>query len=148
MISQVLWDAYCTTTLGYDGQDDKHVNLIPTADEYGDWPWGEELLEVFIISAANPYSEKLTDQENFKREQLLEADLDSAGFKYLPCRGQSPDGQWVEQSLLVIGAHLPSIRTFGAKYSQNAVFRWTPSTWECVSLISEQHFVTGWKLIF
>jgi hypothetical protein len=59
------------------------------------------------------------------------------------CAGQSPDGQWVERSVMVFNAPLDVIKQMGANYLQNAIFSWTPQTWECISLVSDQHFVSG-----
>ena len=47
---------------------------------------------------------------------------------------------------MVFNAPLDVIKQMGANYLQNAIFRWTPETWECISLVGDQHFVSGWRL--
>jgi len=49
-------------------------------------------------------------------------------------------------SFMVFNAPLEAVRQIGDSYLQNAIFRWTPHSWECISLVSDQHFVTGWKI--
>ena len=147
MIEQVLWDAYCSTHLKYTDEHHNDFHVVPTVSKSDTWPWGDEVPEIFIISAANPYSEKLSDEANLKYERRLKADLTKAGFKYHLCQGQSTDGRWVERSLMVINAPLPVIKQLGDEYLQNAIFRWTPHSWECISLVSDQHFVTGWTML-
>jgi hypothetical protein len=44
---------------------------------------------------------------------------------------------------MVFNAPLDVIKQMGANYLQNAIFSWTPQTWECISLVSDQHFVSG-----
>lgn len=145
-IPQALWDAYCSTVLTFTDDERNHHKLEPTPGQSGRWLIGSEINEVFIISAANPYSEKLSDDANVKFERQMIQELTKAQAKYRHCVGQSPDGRWKERSLMVFNAPLQRIKALADRYNQYAIFRWTPHSWECISLVSDQHFVTGWKL--
>lgn len=146
MIDNSLWDAYCSTVVTFTDDEKHHLKIVPTPGVSGRWVDGSEIHEIFIISAANPYSEKLPDDANLKAERRMKAEFEKYGFKHRICKGQSPDGRWTERSFMVFNAPIGAIKQIGEDYLQNAIFRWTPHSWECISLVSNQHFVTGWKL--
>ena len=146
-IADSLWDAYCSTVLTFTDDERNQYKLIPTPGQSGKWLNGSEIKEVFIISAANPYSEKLSDDANARYERQMIQDLTKAKAKFRHCMGQSPDGRWKERSLMVFDAPVQAIKELGERYLQNAIFRWTPHSWEGISLVSNQHFVTGWTLV-
>jgi hypothetical protein len=146
MIEQHLWNAYCSAVVTFvDDQHQRHV-ISPASGITGCWIEGSSTQEILIISAANPYSELISDEANLELERTMKALLDQQGFRYQDCQGQSPDGTWVERSIMVFDAPLEVIEQIGTDYEQNAIFCWTPNTWECISLVSEQHFVSGWSL--
>ena len=146
MIEQELWDAYCYTLVKFVDEQNQGFVITPSSVVVGEWVAGSATDEVLIISAANPYSELMSDEANLELERAMKAMLDQQGFRYQDCHGQSPDGAWIERSIMVFNAPLDAIKQIGADYLQNAIFRWTPGTWECISLVSDQHFVSGWKL--
>ena len=141
-----LWEAYCSTVVTFKDDEKRNLKIVPANDMSGRWVDGSEIHEILIVSAANPYSEKLPDDANLKAERRMKAEFEKCGFKYRNCQGESPDGRWVERSFMVLNAPLEAIKSIGDDYLQNAIFRWTPHSWECISLVSDQHFVTGWKL--
>ncbi len=40
---------------------------------------------------------------------------------------------------MIIHAPQAAIEELGNRYEQNAYFRWTPSSWDVISLVSDQH---------
>jgi len=146
MIEQELWGAYCTTVVTFVGDENQRFVITPSPDLDGQWGGGWSTDQILIISAANPYSELMSDEANLELESQLKARLDQLGYRHQDCQGQSPDGAWIERSIMVFNAPLEVIKQIGSDYLQNAIFRWTPNTWECISLVSDQHFVSGWKL--
>ena len=146
MIKKALWDAYCSTLVTFVDQQNQGFVIAPSSFVEGGWIGHRATNEVLIISAANPYSELISDEANLELELEMKARFDELGFRYRDCAGQSPDGKWVERSVMVFNAPLDVIKQIGAEYLQNAIFRWTPEAWECISLVSEQHFVSGWTL--
>lgn len=145
MISDELWNAYCATVVTF-ASDIGELSTIYPSDEHGHWPFENAIEQVFIISAANPFSDKLSDQVNHAARLELASKFDSLGIKFLSCEGRSPDGNWIEPSLLVLNVEEDLIRELGEEFKQNAIFRWTPLAWECISLISSQHYSSGWTL--
>ena len=146
MIEQELWDAYCTTVVTFVDDNGQGFVVSPADGVTGEWLGLGGAGEILIISAANPYSELISDEENLDLETRLKSQLSELGIRFHDCAGQSPDGQWVERSVMVFDAPLDVIKQLGAEYLQNAIFRWTPTAWECVSLVSAQHFISGWAL--
>jgi len=146
MIEQELWDAYCSTVVAFRDAAGEAQVVSPAAQNSGTWIGDGAADEILIISAANPYSKLMSDEANLELELRMKAQLDALGFHYRDCQGQSPDGQWVERSVMVFNAPLEVIKQIGMQYQQNAIFRWTAQAWECISLVSDQHFVSGWKV--
>lgn len=145
-IERELWIAYSETLLTYRDEQNYRRTLTPVLGDCDPWPWRNDLHEIFVLSAANPYSELMSEDVNVDFERRLKHDLEIAGYKYRPCHGASPDGKWVERSVMIINAPSGAIEKLGNKYEQNAYFRWTPETWEVVSLVSDQHLVSDWEL--
>jgi len=146
MIEQELWDAYCSTVVTFVDDHNQVHAITPAPDITGSWIGDSSTPEILFVSAANPYSELMSDEANLELELRMKAQLDALGFRYQDCQGQSPDGAWIERSIMLFDAPLEVIKQIGTDYLQNAIFRWTPSTWECISLVSDQHFVSGWSL--
>jgi hypothetical protein len=76
----------------------------------------------------------------------MKAEFDKYTFNYRNCQGESSDGIWVERSIMVFIAPLETIKKIGEDYLQNAIVRWTPNSWESIRLVSNQRFLTGWKI--
>jgi hypothetical protein len=76
-----------------------------------------------FITACNPYSAILTEEENNRRMQMLKRDLDNMSAVYFEAVGKAPDESWSESSFLVGGISLSDARTLGERYEQNA-FLW------------------------
>ena len=75
-----------------------------------------------IITAFNPYSKALSEEENLARQELLLADLLAASYQVIPGIGLHPSNRWPgEPSLLAIGIHAAEAGELGKKYEQNAI---------------------------
>ncbi len=73
-----------------------------------------------FITAHNPGSRKLSDNENSERNSSLLADLDS--YKVFKGRGIGDTEKWdPEESYLVLGIPLSEATALGKKYGQNAI---------------------------
>ena len=75
-----------------------------------------------VLTAYNPASAPLDDDENSSRQSQLECDLLEAGYE--TCAGENiADGAgWpAEESCFVPGITLAEAMTLGGKYGQNAV---------------------------
>jgi predicted ester cyclase len=74
-----------------------------------------------IITAHNPRSERLSDEENQERHEELEHEIQKLGLAYTPSTGESPDGTWIEEGFAVFGIGLEGALELGCKYGQHAI---------------------------
>ena len=71
-----------------------------------------------FITAWNPHSEKLTDDENDDRQAVLLADIEKMRLNYLVGYGQGND--WQEYSYLVLGIDKEQATAMATRFEQNA----------------------------
>ena len=82
---------------------------------------------VAFITAWNPYSKSLSDEENQARNDQLKNELIIRSLKFIDGFGQDPLGQWSgEDSFLVLGIDLEASKKFGIQFEQNAII-WSDS---------------------
>lgn len=75
-----------------------------------------------FITAWNPYSKSLSEEENHARNDQLENELNTRSLKFINGFGQDPLGQWSgEDSFLVLGIDLEASKTLGIQFEQNAI---------------------------
>ena len=80
-----------------------------------------------FITAWNPYSQPLSDNENEIRQQYLIKSIAAAGYEYHPGEGKHPDNNWpAEKSIFILGSSKEDSVELGKKYGQNAV------VWACL----------------
>ena len=73
------------------------------------------------ITACNPRSQLLSSEENAARHAQLLAHACALGLKVLSGRGKADRGDWVEESLLILGLDENAAVTLGVAFEQNAV---------------------------
>jgi len=75
-----------------------------------------------FITAWNPYSKSLSNEENQLRNNDLENELNLRSLRFINGFGQDPQGQWPgEESFLVLGISLEASKKLGAQFEQNAI---------------------------
>jgi hypothetical protein len=75
-----------------------------------------------FITAWNPYSKSLSDEENQSRNDQLKDELIIRSLKFIDGFGQDPLGKWSgEDSFLVLGIELEVSKKLGIQFEQNAV---------------------------
>ena len=75
-----------------------------------------------FITAWNPYSKSLSDEENQSRNEQLKNELIIRSLKFIDGFGQDPLGQWDgEDSFLVLGIELEASKKLGVQFEQNAI---------------------------
>jgi len=78
-----------------------------------------------FITAWNPYSKPMSDEENAKRQDKLIASIKERGFPYYLGEGKDPSGKWPgEASILILGISLDEAKELGTEWGQNAII-WT-----------------------
>ena len=119
MFSSELLQAYLNTTYQVGSCNVKiRIGLI---DEHLEKILDEKSMEEWaFITAFNPYSVLLTDEENYSRHQQLQRDVSS--FIYFDGEGVGEDITWKpEKSFLILGLNRESAIELGLKYNQNAI---------------------------
>ena len=71
-----------------------------------------------FITAWNPRSEQLSDEENDDRQGVLLTDIEKLRLNYLVGYGQRED--WIEYSYLILGIHQDQATAMAARFEQNA----------------------------
>ncbi|MBY0227781.1 MAG: DUF3293 domain-containing protein [Gemmataceae bacterium] len=71
-----------------------------------------------FLTACNPMSETLPDEENAARTEALRRDL--AAYRVVDGEAASPDGTWREASFLVLEITLDDARALAVKHRQAA----------------------------
>lgn len=74
-----------------------------------------------LISACNPYSQPLADDENAIRHHRLQAEIEEDGWRWWPARGRSSDHSWVEPGFLV-QAPIAVVDRWAQAYGQHAIW--------------------------
>jgi hypothetical protein len=74
------------------------------------------------VTAWNPGSTSLSDEENRVRESELENEVRQAGYAFCTGQGVGADGSWKpEPSLLILGVQENEAKELGRKYGQLAI---------------------------
>jgi hypothetical protein len=75
-----------------------------------------------FITACNPFSQRLDEQTNLRRQEALEAELRQRSLTFLPGAGRHPTNGWpAEPSFLVLGLALEASKNLGRHFEQNAI---------------------------
>lgn len=73
-----------------------------------------------FITAWNPLPIILSEEENFKRNILMESDIAIKGFKFYRGIGKAKDEGWQEASIFILDINEAKATKIGAKYGQMA----------------------------
>ena len=77
----------------------------------------------YMITAANPFSNKLSVEANHLLNQNLKGDLLSRDLEIQTGVGRDPSSDWFEQGWVVSGVGEAELIELARKYQQNAIFR-------------------------
>lgn len=81
--------------------------------------------DFYMITAANPFSKLLTDDENRIRNQELHLLLIKDYQEILTGIGKDSTGTWAEEGWVVRGGEEEKLILHAKKYEQNAIFKFT-----------------------
>lgn len=74
-----------------------------------------------VVTAHNPGSQRLSDEENARRHRELERVLCEGGYELAPSVGRSLEGDWSEEGFTVFGIGLEEALAIGRRFGQNAI---------------------------
>jgi hypothetical protein len=77
----------------------------------------------FIITAANPNSKQLTEDENCERDIRLEMMLKEANYEYLRAVGRNLENTWREPGWAVNTSDETAMIGLAKAFEQNAIFK-------------------------
>jgi hypothetical protein len=83
--------------------------------------------DFYMITAANPYSQLLTDEENKARNQSLRAELSNSSDLILPAIGRDPTSDWSEHGWVLPTSDEKLLIDLARKFQQNAIFKFSES---------------------
>ena len=81
--------------------------------------------DFYLITAANPYSQLLTDQENQARNQSLREELSNISELILPAIGRDPESDWSENGWVLLSQDASPLIDLARKFQQNAIFKFS-----------------------
>jgi Protein of unknown function (DUF3293) len=140
------WASYARTVVKITrpGGPDLVVRSAPTGAR-GDWPWTWSD-PVRILTAWDPASKLLGEEENRARQAELEADIHRLGpTASWPAVGVDPVSGHREEGVAVRGLTERIVLQVGARYDQDAIFSWTPTEWAIVACVGGRRLQLGWS---
>lgn len=143
-----LWLFYADTVVDVFMEDGRTLSITQTSDPTIDaWPFDEADV-AWILTACNPRSVPLTDDENATRHQQLGEQLAERGYAYLETVGFDPkDRSWSEQGYAVLGISEDEVCDLARSWDQNAVYKWAPDHWEIVGVVMDGRTRSGWRYL-
>ena len=141
------WAAYARTVVQIArlGEPDLIVRGAPSG-AHGEWPWSS-LEPVHILTAWDPGTELLGEQENREREAALEAELQRLRpAAWWLAVGVDPVSGHREEGVAVQGLVVELVQQVGARYDQDAIFSWTRSEWVIAACLGGRRVVLGWSV--
>lgn len=83
---------------------------------------GAQKMPWAFLTAHNPKSKKLSDEENKKRERDLRKRLTASGYRFVEGKGVGDDGLWPEErSVLIFNITREAAKLLGQDLEQNAI---------------------------
>lgn len=74
-----------------------------------------------FITACNPFSKKLSAEENTRRQKALINDITQGNYRFFFGYGADPSEKWIrEESLFILNINKRDAREIARKYEQNA----------------------------
>ena len=106
------------------------ATVINVEIEPGRWVVIDEAVRSFptplhVVTPWNPFSVVLSKEANSERMTGLMSDLAMTSAAWFNATGSSPDGEWSEDSLLVVGMMRSEAIDIGRTYDQHAIFEVT-----------------------
>jgi Protein of unknown function (DUF3293) len=74
-----------------------------------------------ILTAANPFSQQFSDDENAARHQSMKLEIEKLGFEFDWSYGEQSDQSWREDGFIVFDAPLEVTLEWARKFEQNAI---------------------------
>jgi hypothetical protein len=142
--SEDPWAGYARTVVEIAGPLGTLIVRAAPRGLSGDWPW-DAPDTLFVMTAWDPGEERPGADENRRRQASLEADVGRLTDAMWRAVGVDPETGRREEGVVAGGLAEADALVLGARYRQDAVFRWTPSEWAIVACDGDRRVVFGWS---
>lgn len=126
----------------------KIIEQVETGEK-SSWPFAES--EVWILTACNPESRPLRDEENAQRHKQLGEQLAELNLNFFYCRGfdSTADAgkEWSEDGYGVVGEVGDVVCELARVWEQNAVFIWRPTEFVIHGILLQGETKSGWRYV-
>ena len=123
-IDPALWEAYEKTHFIVQSTPEFVLKIGQYSEELNQLFIHRSLSTAAFITAYNPFSQQLSEDENLERQEKLVKEIQSRGLSLFQGLGQHPNHQWQgEPSVLILGIALEAAKKLARTYEQNA-FVW------------------------
>ena len=123
-IDPALWETYEKTHFIVQSTPEFVLKIGQYSEEIKQLFKHHSLSTAAFITAYNPFSQQLSQDENLERQANLVKEIQSRGLNLLQGLGQDPDHKWEDEpSVLVLGIALEAAKKLSRTYEQNA-FVW------------------------
>ena len=123
-IDPALWEAYEKTHFIVQSSPEFVLKIGQYSEELNQLFIHRSLSTAAFITAYNPFSQQLSEDENLELQEKLVKEIQSRGLNLLQGLGQDPDHKWGgEPSLLILDIALEAAKKLARTYEQNA-FVW------------------------
>ena len=103
----------------YAGDNNEGLSFVLSKEETGAALFGGRAFT--LVTAQNPQSIPLSEEENRERNEGLEQHLLASNYDYGPSLGKSTDGSWEEAGFTVFDLSLGDALELGQQFGQHAV---------------------------
>ncbi|HVQ86679.1 MAG TPA: DUF3293 domain-containing protein [Actinomycetes bacterium] len=148
MIAESLddrWLAYLSTQVRIEHPTAGPIQVrpLPPTQTVGEFP-DEAGRTIYILTAHNPGRELSDDDNDRKQEQLRIAVGALGDVDVWAAVGGDPDWSHTEDSLAIAGLSKPHALALAQQFGQDAIFAWTPRSWNLMSCDGSRTHAAGW----
>jgi Protein of unknown function (DUF3293) len=120
---KILWDAYRRTTyVAHTSNGDIRINPGRRSPALDGLLNEHRLREWAYLTAYNPASRRLAEEENVRRQRELVDAVRDRGLTFLDGEGIGDDARWpAEPSILILGIESDDARALGRQFGQLAI---------------------------
>ena len=123
-IDSELWKAYEETDFIVHTKPEFTLNIGQASEQLKQFLNSHKVTSAAFVTAYNPFSEQLSNDENSARQENLVKEIQSRGLSLFQGLGQHPNHQWQgEPSVLILGIAFEAAKKLARTYEQNA-FVW------------------------
>ncbi|WP_433803405.1 DUF3293 domain-containing protein [Actinomycetospora sp. CA-084318] len=118
------------------------VHPAPPGERTGRFPFDAP---VHVLTAYDPGAARLPAAENARRHRALVSELPAHVRRWASETG-AVDGSHTEHGVLVEGLTDDEAVALGARYGQDAVFRWSAAAWSVLPCDGGPSSDAGWRI--